>query len=60
VLGASDDKLGATSIDLTSGKPSASGKQLQTGNLVAGVLELAGVDPSTYLPGVEAFRAIRA
>jgi uncharacterized protein (DUF1501 family) len=60
VLGATDDQIGAASIDLATGKPSANGKQLQTGNLVAGVLELAGVDPAAYLPGVEPFRAIRA
>lgn len=60
VFGATDDQLGAKSIDLATGAPAANGVQLQTGNLVAGVLELVGVDPSSYLPGLEPFHAIHA
>jgi hypothetical protein len=59
-IGASDDQLGARSIDLASGASSEQGKQLQTGNLVAGVLSLTGVDPEGYFPGVEPLRALGA
>jgi len=60
VVGATDDKLGALSVDLASGKASHDGKQIQTGNLQAAVLDLVGVDPSKYFPGVEALHAIKA
>jgi uncharacterized protein (DUF1501 family) len=60
VIGATDNQLGAQSMNLTTGAVDASGKQLQTGNLVAGVLALAGVDPSSYFPSVEPLHAIRA
>jgi hypothetical protein len=60
VLGATSDELAALSIDLQSGALDAAGKQLQAGNLVAGVLETLGVDPERYLPGVEPLRAFRA
>lgn len=60
--GGTDDELSARSLDLQTGEvtdgPEA--KQLQTSNLVAGVLEHVGVDPEGYLPRVEAFRAFRA
>jgi hypothetical protein len=52
--------LGASSIDLTTGAPSASGKQLQTPNLIAGVLGIAGVDAAPYVPGAEPFGALGA
>jgi hypothetical protein len=60
VLGATDALLGASSIDLTTGAPSASGKQLQTPNLIAGVLGIAGVDAAPYVPGAEPFGALGA
>jgi hypothetical protein len=60
VLGGTNDELGAQSMDLATGEVSASGAQLQSANLVAGVLENLGVDPAAYLPGVEAFRGFRA
>jgi uncharacterized protein (DUF1501 family) len=60
VFGATDDQLGARSIDLATGAVDPGGVQLQTGNLIAGVLELVGVDPSSYLPGLEPFHAIHA
>jgi len=58
--GASDDSLGARTIDLATGEPSEAGRQLQTGNLLAGVLTLAGVDPAPHFPDVEPFRAFIA
>lgn len=60
MLGGTSDELDALSVDLQSGALSAAGKQLQAGNLVAGVLETLGVDPEPYLPGVEPLRAFRA
>ncbi len=60
VVGATDDKLGAMSVDLASGKAAGEGKQIQTGNLQAAVLDLIGVDASKYFPGVEALHAIKA
>jgi uncharacterized protein DUF1501 len=60
VYGASDDRLGATSIDLATGAPSATGKQLQAANLLAGVLSIVGVDPATAFPAVEPFHALAA
>lgn len=56
-LGGTNDELGALSMDLQTGDVREDGKQLQTSNLVAGILESVGVDPEPYFPGVEAFRA---
>jgi len=61
VFGGTDDQLGAVNVDLTTGAlDPQNGVQLQTPNLVAGVLQLVGVDPGAYLSGVEPFRAIAA
>jgi len=60
VIGGTSDSLDALSVDLATGALDPSGKQLQAGNLVAGVLETLGVDPERYLPGVEPLRAFRA
>lgn len=58
--GKSGDGLEAMPIDLATGAPDPAGKQLQYGNLVAGILEMVGVDPALYLPNSEPFRAILA
>jgi hypothetical protein len=61
VFGGTDNLLGAQSVDFATGAvDTANGLQLQTSNLVAGVLGLVGVDASSYLPGVEAFHALGA
>ena len=61
VFGATDDLLGAVNVDLQTGAPDPqNGVQLQTPNLVAGVLQLVGVDPGAYFSGVEPFHAIAA
>jgi uncharacterized protein (DUF1501 family) len=60
VLGGTTDALAARSVDLATGAPTDDGVQLQTQNLVAGILENLGVDPEPWLPGVEAFRGFRA
>lgn len=60
VIGGTDDQLGARSVNLQSGVVDNAGKQLQTGNLAAGVLELVGVDSSAHFPGVEVLDALVA
>ena len=60
VLGATDSLLGAESVSFATGAVDAGGKQIQTGNFVAGVLALAGVDPEPHLPGLEPFNAFAA
>jgi uncharacterized protein (DUF1501 family) len=58
VIGQTNDQLDAVSLDLATGAPNPNGKQLQTANLLAGILELVGVEPGAYLEGVEPFRAL--
>ncbi len=58
VLGQTNDRLDAISLDLATGAPNPQGKQLQTANLLGGILELVGVEPGAYLEGVEPFRAL--
>ena len=60
VLGGTDAMGGALSMDLATGAPAPDGKQLQTSNLIAGILKLVGVDPEEHFPGVEAFNAVVA
>lgn len=59
-VGATDDALGAMSIDLATGRPDSAGKQLQSANLAAAVLSIVGVDPKKYYPGSEPLHAIVA
>lgn len=58
VIGGTDDKLGALSVNLASGAIDPGGKQLQSGNLAAGVLKLIGVDPADHFPSVEPLDAL--
>ena len=60
VIGGTDDQLGALSVNLQSGAVDPAGKQLQTGNLAAGVLKLVGADPNAHFPGVEVLDALVA
>ena len=60
VLGATDDTLLALPIDLETGRPDDLGVRLRPANLVAGLLERFGVDPSEWLPGETPFRALFA
>jgi hypothetical protein len=60
VVGATDASLGALSVDLASGAAAPDGKQIQTANLQAAVLDLVGVDATKYFSGVEALHAISA
>ncbi|HEY4221051.1 MAG TPA: DUF1501 domain-containing protein, partial [Myxococcota bacterium] len=50
-IGGTTDKLASESLDLQTGAVDGNGKQLQSTNLVAGVLESVGVNPEPYLPG---------
>ena len=59
-FGGTDDRLEGLPVNLATGAPAPAGRSLLPENLVAGVLELAGADPSIWLPGVEPLRAIHA
>ena len=52
VLGGTTNKLEARAIDLATGTSIADGPSLQTNNLVAGVLSMAGADPEPWMPGI--------
>jgi hypothetical protein len=58
VVGATDDELIALPIDLSTGHESASGDLLGCENLGAAILELGGLDPDQFLPGVPSLRAV--
>lgn len=58
--GGTDDGLVGQPVDLATGAMAHGGVSLLAENLVAGVLELVGVEPSTWLPGVVPLRAIHA
>jgi len=59
-VGGTDDRLVGLPVDLATGAVDPAGRALLPENLVAGVLELAGADPSPWLPGVEPLRGIHA
>jgi uncharacterized protein DUF1501 len=56
-VGATDDRLGALRVNLTTGAPDEGGEIVRTETLAAGLLELVGVDPASYFPTTEAIRA---
>lgn len=60
VFGGTDDTQSALPVDLSSGRVGDGGRILQSENVLAGVLEMFGVDPSPHFPGVEVFRAFCA
>ncbi len=57
-IGASGDRLEAKPIDLVSGAPSKSGRILEYGSFVAGMLAAVGVDPAAHFPGTEVLDAL--
>jgi hypothetical protein len=59
-IGATSDTLEARPLDLVTGAPTASGATLQTDHLAAGILALAGADPSRWFPGVAPLEALVA
>jgi uncharacterized protein (DUF1501 family) len=60
MIGATDDKLAALSVNLITGVADPAGKQLQTGNFAAGILKLVGVEPAKHFPEVEPLDALIA
>jgi uncharacterized protein (DUF1501 family) len=50
----------AKKVNLATGELDAGGATIQTDELAAGVLELCGVDPAAYFPGVERLRGFIA
>jgi hypothetical protein len=56
VSGATDQLLESMPMDLASGAPDPNGSLCKYDNLCAGLLELVGVDPQEWLPGVVPFR----
>ena len=56
VCGATDDTLTAKKVNISTGAVDANGDYLLAEHVVAGVLEVAGVDPSLWLPGTEVLR----
>lgn len=60
VSGATDHLLESMPMQLSTGEVSASGELCKYDNLAAGLLELVGVDPGEWLPGVTPFRGAHA
>ncbi len=56
VSGGTDDYLESLPVDLATGAIDGSGELNKYDNLCAGMLELVGVDPEPWLPGVTPFR----
>jgi hypothetical protein len=52
VLGATDSALAMTPVDPKTGAPGTGDQALLSSNLVAGVVQAAGADPSAHLPGI--------
>lgn len=57
-LGSTSDGLQPRKVDLATGASDANGRLLETGSFVAGVLKLAGVDPTPFFYDVLPFDAI--
>jgi hypothetical protein len=58
--GGTTNTLESRPVDYETGEYDAAGNTIQTNNLVAGVCELAGVDPSGWFPGVAPLRGFIA
>ena len=58
--GGTSNTLESLAVDYETGDVDAGGNTIQTNNLVAGVLELAGADPAGYFPGVAPLRGFIA
>lgn len=56
VSGATSHLLESLPMDLATGEPDPRGALCKYDNLCAGILELVGVDPAEWLPGVVPFR----
>lgn len=60
VVGATSDALAGEPVDLTTGAPDPNGKPILYSSFAAGVLELAGVDPSEHITDAEPLHALSA
>jgi uncharacterized protein (DUF1501 family) len=60
VVGATDDFLLARNLHMGTGEPDPGGEALYPENLLAGLLELVGVDPSIEYPGITPLRGFHA
>ena len=60
VVGATDDVMLAMDIDMNTGAPSSQGEAFYPENLLAGLLELVGVDPAPHFNGVVPLRGFHA
>ena len=58
VFGKTDDGLIAEPIDLTTGQPAAGGTMLGCEHVGMALLELGGLDPEQFLPGVPTLSAL--
>lgn len=56
VSGGTDDYLESLPIDLETGELDDAGALNKYDNFIAGVLEMVGIDPEEWLPGVDPFR----
>ena len=59
-IGATDDALIGLPIDFQTGMAAPSGKMLGTENLGTALLQLGGLDPNQYLPGIQPLSALLA
>jgi hypothetical protein len=57
-IGATTETLGAAPVSLSTGQPDSDGVVPDYGNLIAGILAAAGVDPTDHLPDAEPYTAI--
>jgi hypothetical protein len=60
LCGATDDLMVAMEVDLQTGAAGNGGEALYPEQVLAGILELVGVDPQAYYPGVTALRGFHA
>ena len=60
MTGATTETFIGDSIDFNTGDVTGSGQMLNSEHLIAGVLELFGIDPGDHLPGVDSFRGFHA
>ncbi len=58
LVGGTDDGLVGRSVELARGTMTASGEPLRYDALIAGIVELAGVDPAWLLPDVDPLRGL--
>ncbi|MEM7157703.1 MAG: DUF1501 domain-containing protein [Myxococcota bacterium] len=60
IVGGSDETFAGRTVDLQTGVPSDNGELLNNEYMLAGVLELFGIDPSRHLPDIIPCRGFHA